>query len=58
MRRHSSGLGGAGKYVFVINDLRTDSTQQARKTYEEHKAAQRPLLTPASAQPTAQEDSP
>jgi 3D-(3,5/4)-trihydroxycyclohexane-1,2-dione acylhydrolase (decyclizing) len=23
-----------------------DSTQQARKTYEEHKATQRPLITP------------
>jgi 3D-(3,5/4)-trihydroxycyclohexane-1,2-dione acylhydrolase (decyclizing) len=46
--------------VPVSEVAQLESTQQARKTYEEHKAAQRPLLAPASpsAQPTAQEDSP
>jgi 3D-(3,5/4)-trihydroxycyclohexane-1,2-dione acylhydrolase (decyclizing) len=38
--------------VPVAEVAQLDTTQQARKTYEEHKAAQRPLLAPA------QEDSP
>ena len=30
-----------------------DSTRQARKTYEEHKAEQRPLLTPSKQERTS-----
>jgi 3D-(3,5/4)-trihydroxycyclohexane-1,2-dione acylhydrolase (decyclizing) len=36
--------------VPVAEVAQLETTQQARKTYEEHKAAQRPLLAPASAE--------
>jgi 3D-(3,5/4)-trihydroxycyclohexane-1,2-dione acylhydrolase (decyclizing) len=41
--------------VPVAEVAQLDSTQQARKTYEEHKAAQRPLLAPV---PAPQEETP